>query len=50
LGKALFQHIKGDQTRNYLTREDFSPFFAGLKNEEAEADAAFFFFDKVRPG
>lgn len=50
MGKALFQHIKGDPTRNYLTREDFSPFFAGLTNEEAEADAAFFFFDKVRTG
>lgn len=47
LGKALFQHIKNDPTRTYLTREDFDPFFAGLHNAEAEADAAFFFFDKV---
>lgn len=48
LGKALYQHIKNDPTRNYITREDFDPFFAGLHNAEAEADAAFFFFDKVR--
>jgi hypothetical protein len=47
LGKALFQHIKNDPTRSYLTREDFEPFFTGLPNAEAEADAAFFFFDKV---
>jgi hypothetical protein len=43
----LFQHIKNDPTRSYITREDFEPFFAGLPNAEAEADAAFFFFDKV---
>lgn len=48
LGKALYQHIKNDPTRNYITRDDFDPFFAGLHNAHAEADAAFFFFDKVR--
>jgi hypothetical protein len=48
LGKALFQHVKGDPGRSFICREDFDPFFAGLHNAEAEADAAFFFFDKVR--
>lgn len=47
LGKALFQHVKGDPTRTHIMREDFDPFFAGLPNAEAEANAAFFFFDKV---
>lgn len=43
----MFQHIKGEPGRAYLVRGDFDPFFAGLHNAEAEADAAFFFFDKV---
>eukprot|EP00883_Tetradesmus_obliquus_P002966 jgi/Sobl393_1/1317/SZX72877.1 len=40
--KGLFYNVRGDASRPYLIREDFSPFF----DSTAMADQAFSYFDK----